>query len=124
MAQLVKNLPAMQETWVRSLGWVGKICWRRERLLTPVFWPGDFHGLYSPWGHKELDRLNDFHFLTARLFNCEPFGATQRVNSNEIKDFGWLCYANASSSIIVNIPLWWGMGTMREGCVCVGAGGV
>ena len=21
MAQLVKNLPAMQETWVRSLGW-------------------------------------------------------------------------------------------------------
>ena len=22
---------------------------------TPVFWPGEFHGLYSPWGHKELD---------------------------------------------------------------------
>ena len=21
MAQMVKNLPAMQETWVRSLGW-------------------------------------------------------------------------------------------------------
>ena len=21
----------------------------------PVFWPGEFHGLYSPWGHKELD---------------------------------------------------------------------
>ena len=20
----------------------------------PVFWPGEFHGLYSPWGHKEL----------------------------------------------------------------------
>ena len=27
----------------------------RERLPTPVFWPGEFHGLYSPWGHKELD---------------------------------------------------------------------
>ena len=22
---------------------------------TLVFWPGEFHGLYSPWGHKELD---------------------------------------------------------------------
>ena len=24
-------------------------------LPTPVFWPGEFHGLYSPWGRKELD---------------------------------------------------------------------
>ena len=32
MAQTVKNLPAMQETWVQSL------------LLTPVFLPGEFHG--------------------------------------------------------------------------------
>ena len=35
--------------------WVGKIPCRRERLPTPVFWPGEFHGQYSPWGHKELD---------------------------------------------------------------------
>ena len=33
--------------------WVGKIPWRRERLPTPVFWPEEFHGLHSPWGHKE-----------------------------------------------------------------------
>ena len=25
---------------------VGKISWRRERLPTPVFWPGEFHGMY------------------------------------------------------------------------------
>ena len=38
-AQLVKNLPALQETWVRFLfdSWVGKILWRRDRLPTPVF---------------------------------------------------------------------------------------
>ena len=42
VAQLVKNLPAVWETWVRSL--VGKIPWRRERLPTPVFWPGEFEG--------------------------------------------------------------------------------
>ena len=53
VAQLVKNPPAMQETWVPSLGW--KIFWRRERLPTPGFWPGEFHGLYSLWGWKESD---------------------------------------------------------------------
>ena len=35
--------------------WVGRICWRRERLPTPVFWPGELNGLYSPRGCKELD---------------------------------------------------------------------
>ena len=34
---------------------LGKFCWRRNRLPTPVFWPGEFHGLYSPWGCKESD---------------------------------------------------------------------
>ena len=34
---------------------VGKIPWRRERLPTLVFCPGEFHELYSPWSHKELD---------------------------------------------------------------------
>ena len=24
-------------------------------LPTPVFWPGEFHKLYSPWGHKESE---------------------------------------------------------------------
>ena len=53
VAQLVKNPPAMWETWFSP--WVGKIPWRRERLPTPVFWPGKFHGLYSTWGCKESD---------------------------------------------------------------------
>ena len=43
MAQLVENLPAVRETW--------------ERLPTPVFWPGEFHGLYIivHGGHKESE---------------------------------------------------------------------
>ena len=53
VAQLVKNLPAVQETWVQP--WVGKIPWRREQLPIPVFWPGEFHRLYSTWGLKESD---------------------------------------------------------------------
>ena len=41
--QLVKNPPAMQETWVWSLGWEDPL--EQGRLPTPVFLPGEFHGL-------------------------------------------------------------------------------
>ena len=42
--------------------WVGKIPWTSKRLPTPVFWPGESHGLYSPWVAKRRTRQNDFHF--------------------------------------------------------------
>ena len=45
VAQLVKNPPAMWETWVRSLGWKGPL--EKGKEPTPVFWPGEFRGLYS-----------------------------------------------------------------------------
>ena len=43
VVQLVKNPPAMQETWFHS--WVRKIPWRRDRLPTPVLlgFPGRSH---------------------------------------------------------------------------------
>ena len=41
MAQLVKNPPAMQETWVRSLGQENPL--EKGRVPTPVFWPGELH---------------------------------------------------------------------------------
>ena len=47
VAQLVKNPPEMWESWVNP--WVGKIAWRKEWLPALAFWPGEFHGLYSPW---------------------------------------------------------------------------
>ena len=51
MAQTVKNLSAMQETWVQSLGW-------EDSMVKGVRLPGEFHGKrrlagYSPLGHKE-----------------------------------------------------------------------
>ena len=47
VAQLVKNPPTMQETWVRFLGWEdpGKIPWRWKQQPTPVFLPVESHGL-------------------------------------------------------------------------------
>ena len=53
MPELVKNPAVMWETGFSP--WVRKIPWRRERIPTPVFWPGEFLGLYSPWGRKESD---------------------------------------------------------------------
>ena len=68
VAQLVKNPPAMQETWVRSLGWEDPLkgIWssRRGRLPTLVFWPGEFHGLYSPWRCRESDTTERLSFQT------------------------------------------------------------
>ena len=60
VAQLVKNPLAMRETWVRSLGWedpLEKGTATHSSILT-----GEFHGLYSPSDHKELDTTSDFHF--------------------------------------------------------------
>ena len=38
-----------------SIPGLGRSPAEEKGYLTPVFWPGEFHALYSPWGHKELD---------------------------------------------------------------------
>ena len=63
---MVKNLPAMWKTQVRSL--VLKIPWRSEWQPTPVFLSGESRGErslvgYSPWGCKEWDTTEQLHFL-------------------------------------------------------------
>ena len=55
VAQMVKNLPVMRETWFRFLAWEDPL--EEAWAPTPVFLPGEFHGQrslagYSPWGHK------------------------------------------------------------------------
>ena len=65
VAQTIKWVPTMQETRVQSL--VGKISWRRKWQPTPVLLPGKSHGWrnlvgYSPWGRKDLDTTERFHF--------------------------------------------------------------
>ena len=90
MAQTVKRLLTIWETWVHSsifhnsqntetarmcfLCWrpgfdpsVRKIPWRRKWHPTPVLLPGKSHGWrslvgYVPWGHKGLDMTERLHF--------------------------------------------------------------
>ena len=51
---MVKKLPAVQETWVPSLGWEDP--WRREWQITPVFLPRKSHG------QRNLARLQPMHY--------------------------------------------------------------
>jgi len=58
IAQVIKNLPVMQETWVRSLGQEDPL--EKEKAITTVFLLEESRGQRSlvdcsPWGHRELD---------------------------------------------------------------------
>ena len=59
VAQMVKNPPAMQETWVRYLGWEDPLENEMATHSGILAWetPPPQRSLigYSPWGHKELD---------------------------------------------------------------------
>ena len=48
VAQMVKNLPAMQESWVRSLGW-------EDPLEKGKATHSSILARRIPWGHKESD---------------------------------------------------------------------
>ena len=59
---MLKNLPAMQETWVQSLGWEDLL----EKAMATHFsiLTGEFHEKrnlvgYSPWDHKGSDMAED-----------------------------------------------------------------
>ena len=68
VAQLVKNLHAMKETWV------GKILWRRKWQPTPACLPGKSHGQrnlegYGPQGRKESDTTELLHHHCVLLYD-------------------------------------------------------
>ena len=46
---MVKNPPAMQETWVQSLVWEDSL--EKEMATPPVFLPGEPHGQRSLVGY-------------------------------------------------------------------------
>ena len=82
VAQVVKNLPAMQEIGFDP--WLGKIPWRREWLPAPVFLPGKSQGQrglvgYSPWGLKESD-------MTKQQSRCaQPLSSGKNPRRSQLK---------------------------------------
>ena len=72
MAQTIKNLPAMQKTWVQSLGREGAL--EKNMATHPSVLAWRFHGQrslagYSPWGHKESDTTEviNMHALLTKV---------------------------------------------------------
>ena len=50
------------------------------RLPTPVFWPGEFQGQYSPWGRKESDTTEQ---PSLSLFTLVTMGIIKKPTNNK-----------------------------------------
>ena len=68
MTQMVKHLPAMQETWVQSLGREDplekEMATHYSTLAWKIPWTEEPGRLYSSCGRKELDTTEQLHSLT------------------------------------------------------------
>ena len=92
VVQLVKSLPAIQKIRDWSLGWEDP---REKGMAThSSIWPGKFHGLYSPWVHRELDmRVTfTFHSCCMRYLDLDILCLRYLSNIQVEVLFGlWLC---------------------------------
>ena len=71
MAQLVKNLPTMWETWVRSLGWEDPLEKGKATHSSILAWRIPWTG---PWGCKESDANEQLSLSLTQLYcvrSCE-----------------------------------------------------
>ena len=95
--------------------WVGKIRWRKKRLPSSVFWPGESHGLYSLWGCKESDttqRLSLTHLILG--FPDGSVGKESACNVGEHRRLGlsyycyycchWYCWKVCGFGQIISLP--------------------
>ena len=74
IAQLVKNLPAMQETWVWSLGWEDPLEKGKATHFSILAWRIPWTvWLYSLWDRKELDTTE--RLLLSHIIICEIISA-------------------------------------------------
>ena len=76
-----------------------------KRVLTPVFWPGEFHELYSPWSHKESD-------LTEQLSLWRHYMGINYIKYAKINTFNQnrppkkaVCYISASKAVAWHKPV-------------------
>ena len=71
LAQLVKNVPAMQETWVQSLGWEDPLEKGKATHSSILTW--EFHRLYGPWGHKESNTTERLSLFNEEFMDIDFF---------------------------------------------------
>ena len=67
VAQLVKNPPAMRETWVQSLGWEDPLEKGKATHSSILAWRIPWT-VYSPWGYKEADMTERLSLSQGTIF--------------------------------------------------------
>ena len=75
VGQMVKNVPAMQETWIRSLGWEDPLEEGKATHSSILAWRILMdRGAWCPWGHKELDTTEQPDFFTFIFYDPMDVG--------------------------------------------------
>ena len=76
VAQLVKNLPAMWETWVRSLGWEDPLEKGKATHFSLLAWriPWTIHSM----GHEQLDMTEQLSLHITDIQYCVSFKCTAK----------------------------------------------
>ena len=97
VAQMVKNLPEMKEIQVLPLGQEDPL--DKEMAITPVFFPGEFHGSEEPGRLQSmLSQLDTTEWLTLSLSHIQEiqqtpsriYKQTQYIKSLKVKNGEYL----------------------------------
>ena len=100
IAQWVKNLPAVQETWV---SWVEKIPWKKKWQPTPGFLPGEPHGQRSltvqTMGLQESGSISDWTSTTS-ILSLPLLPSSNPCRSPQSAKLGSLCFVATSHSYL------------------------
>ena len=113
MAQMVKRLPAMQDSQVQSLG--------REDPLEKVMAThssGETHGQrslvsYSPWGCKKSEKTEQItHTHTHRVMDFGLFSVINSATINTLIHVSWY-FCVSFSKICINVAVDIGLITMK-----------
>ena len=112
---MIKKLPVMQETWVKSLGQEdsleNEMATHSSTLAWKILWTEKPGAGYSPWGRKESDTTEWLHFLS---FLTSFLGRTSRIlhklltsSDTKLWAFQSLCVPSLLSQILIMIYAQW-----------------
>ena len=128
VAQMVKRLSTMWETWVRSLGREDSLeketATHSGTLAQKIPWTEELGAGYCPWGRKESG-------TTERLHSLKPWKVKPRIGGNTVFQFSFAIvffFFSPAAAEIVAIShsvkylnklsltvVWWGRGGCWEG---------
>ena len=65
---------------------------------TPVYWPGEFHGLYGPWGCKESDMTERLSYCGAQALDAQASAvAAGRLSNRDLLVLGHTGFSSCSA---------------------------